>query len=81
MYDIEPRLGETFGVMAFIVVLMGGLGSVHGAALAGVILGVAQNVFATYLGLHMSAAFVFLVFLIVLFLRPQGLFSRKVRIS
>jgi branched-chain amino acid transport system permease protein len=81
IYDIEPRLGETFGVMAFIVVVMGGLGSVHGAALAGLILGVAQNLFATYLGLHLSAAFVFLVFLVVLFLRPQGIFSRRVRVA
>lgn len=81
IYDIEPKLGETFGVMAFIVVVMGGLGSVHGAALAGLVLGVAQNLFATYLGLHMSAAFVFVVFLLVLFLRPQGIFSRKVRVA
>jgi len=81
LYDVEPGIGEAFGIMAFIVVVMGGLGSVFGAALAGLLLGVAQNLFATYFGLHMSLAFVFSLFLLVLFLRPQGLFARKVRVA
>jgi len=81
LYDVEPTVGETFGIMAFIVVVMGGLGSVFGAALAGIILGVSQNLFATYVSIHLSIAFVFVLFLGVMFLRPEGIFARKVRVA
>ncbi|WP_449279959.1 ABC transporter permease subunit, partial [Leucobacter musarum] len=43
LYDVNPSMGEAFGIMAFIVVVLGGLGNVQGAALAGLTLGVVQN--------------------------------------
>jgi branched-chain amino acid transport system permease protein len=81
VYAIHPDVGNTFGVMAFIVVILGGLGSVFGAALAAVIIGVAQNVFATLVSVQMSIAFVFLVFIVIMIARPTGLFGRTARVA
>jgi branched-chain amino acid transport system permease protein len=74
-------MGEQFGVIAFIVVVLGGLGNVQGAAIAGVFLGVTQNIFAVYVSNQLSVAILFLIFLITLLFRPQGIFIRKMRVS
>lgn len=81
IYSIHPDVGESFGIMAFIVVVLGGLGSVFGAAAAALLIGVAQNVFATLVSVQMSTAFVFLVFIVVMIARPTGLFGRTARIA
>jgi branched-chain amino acid transport system permease protein len=81
IYSITPDVGDSFGVMAFILVILGGLGSVFGATLAAVVIGVAQNVFATMVNVEMSTAFVFVVFIIAMIARPQGLFGRSVRLA
>lgn len=81
LYAIQPEIGNTFGVMAFIVVILGGLGSVFGAATAAVIIGVAQSVFATLVSVQMSTAFVFLVFIVLMIAKPNGLFGRTARVA
>jgi len=81
IYDIQPLIGEVFGVMAFIVVVLGGLGNVSGAAVAGVVLGLGQILFATFVSPQMAVAFVFLLFLIILFVRPTGIFGKAARVS
>lgn len=81
IYDVYPLVGEQFGIIAFIVVVLGGLGNVQGAAIAGVFLGVTQNLFAVYVSDQLSTAILFLIFLVTLLFRPQGLFSRKMRVS
>jgi len=81
LYDINPSMGEVFGIMAFIVVVLGGLGNVQGAALGGLVLGVGQNLFASYVSFQMSIAFVFLFFIIILLVRPTGLFGRAARVA
>lgn len=81
IYDIQPTMGELFGIIAFIVVVLGGLGSVQGAAIAGLILGVVQNLFATFVSPQMSTAFLFGIFIVILLFRPQGLFGRAIRVS
>jgi branched-chain amino acid transport system permease protein len=81
IYAIQPDVGDTFGVMAFIVVILGGLGSVFGAAVTAVLIGVGQNVFATMVNVQMSTAFVFLVFIVLMILRPNGLFGRATRVA
>jgi branched-chain amino acid transport system permease protein len=80
-YTIQPDVGDTFGVMAFIVVILGGLGSVFGAAAAAMIIGIAQSVFATMVSVQMSTAFVFAVFIIAMIARPNGLFGRAARVA
>jgi branched-chain amino acid transport system permease protein len=81
IYAIQPDVGDTFGVMAFLVVILGGLGSVFGAAAAAMIVGVAQSVFATMVNVQMSTAFVFLGFIVVMITRPNGLFGRTARVA
>jgi branched-chain amino acid transport system permease protein len=81
IYDIHPLSGEIFGIMAFIVVVLGGLGNVGGAAVAGVVLGLGQILFATFVSPQMAVAFIFLLFLIILFVRPTGIFGKALRVS
>tara|TARA_B110000503_G_C7172235_1_gene424916 strand:- start:8878 stop:9744 length:867 start_codon:yes stop_codon:yes gene_type:complete len=81
IYDIYPLMGEQFGVIAFIVVVLGGLGHVQGAAIAGVFLGVTQNLFAVYVSNQLSVAILFIIFLVTLLFRPQGIFIRRMRVS
>lgn len=81
IYAIQPDVGDTFGVMAFIVVILGGLGSVFGATAAALIIGICQSVFATLVSVQMSTAFVFLVFIVAMIARPNGLFGRSARVA
>jgi len=81
IYFVQPSVGDPFVLMAFITVVLGGLGSVWGAAAAGMMLGVVQNLFATMVNVEMAPTFVFLVFMVIMFFRPYGLFGRAERIS
>lgn len=81
IYFVQPDIGTPFAIMAFIIVVLGGLGSVWGAAVAGLLLGVVQNVFATMVNVEMAPTFVFVVFIIVMLFRPYGLFGSAERIS
>ncbi len=70
------------GLMAFAVVLLGGIDSIGGAVIAGIILGVLQNIAAGYLdplipGGDLASIFPFLVIIIVLIFRPYGLFGLR----
>jgi len=60
---------------------LGGLGNVQGAAIAGLFLGLMQNLFAIYVSNQLSVALLFLIFLVTLLFRPQGLFVRKLRVA
>jgi branched-chain amino acid transport system permease protein len=71
-FSIDPLAGASFGIMSFIAVALGGFGSVLGAALAGLLLGVVQGVAGLYLsGYTLTAALA--IYLLVLVVRPQGL--------
>jgi branched-chain amino acid transport system permease protein len=76
-YPVTPSAGESFLIIAFVTVVLGGLGSVPGAFLAGLIVGVIQELTATYVALDLQNAGIFVLFLLVLLLRPQGLLARK----
>jgi branched-chain amino acid transport system permease protein len=72
---VEPTTGELFNILAFVVVVLGGLGSVYGALLGGLLVGLAEQLGAIYFPGQSSLLTVFIVFVLVLFLRPQGLFG------
>lgn len=65
-------------IKGFVVLNLGGLGSIPGALLAGVIIGVLENLAARYVGASFRDLVVFVVFLGVLLFRPQGMFGRRV---
>lgn len=81
IYFVQPEIGNEFGIMAFIIVVLGGLGNVFGAALAGLLLGIMQNLFATFVNVEMSTTFVFLFFIVVMLVRPYGIFGRSARLA
>lgn len=73
--SLTPTVGEEFTILAFVIVVLGGLGSVSGAVLGGLTVGLVQTVGGLYLPGTGALLLVFLVFVLVLFLRPQGLFG------
>ena len=75
-----PNVGQNFVVVAFLAIVIAGLGSVVGAVFGGLLLGVIQSLTASYLDLDLSTAAIYVLFLAVLLLRPQGLLTRNQRI-
>lgn len=77
-YSISPSIGLGWTLKALIVVVLAGLGSMRGTFFAGILLGVAENSSAFLLGNQYREIVGVVLFLIVLSLRPQGLFGAKV---
>ena len=73
---LEPTTGELFNIIAFVVVVLGGMGKVVGALLGGLLIGLVEQLGGLYLPGQSPLLSVFVVFVLVLFLRPQGLFGR-----
>jgi branched-chain amino acid transport system permease protein len=75
-YPWSPSVGETFGLTAFVVVTLGGFGSVPGAMYAGLIIGLIQALSAFYLGAIYKDIVVYALFAALLWFRPQGLLGK-----
>jgi branched-chain amino acid transport system permease protein len=75
-YPWSPSVGETFGLTAFVVVTLGGFGSVPGAMYAGLIIGLIQALSAFYLGPIYKDIVVYALFAGLLWFRPQGLLGK-----
>jgi branched-chain amino acid transport system permease protein len=73
VYAVSPFLGERPLMMAFIVVILGGMGSIPGAALGGVILGFTESFVGTFYGAAASAFLSFGVVIVLLIVRPWGI--------
>ena len=71
-----PNVGQNFVVVAFLAIVIAGLGNVVGAVFGGLLMGIMQSLTASYFDLDLSTAAIYVVFLAVLLLRPQGLFTR-----
>lgn len=78
-YPVSPTVGFDFIVLMFVVVVLGGLGSVKGALVAGLLIGVIEGVSTVWLPLELQPAVAFVLFLAVVLLRPQGLFGTAQR--
>jgi len=74
---VHPFMGEALLSRAFAVVVLGGLGSVKGALVAGFLLAAVETVGGYFLGGGWSGAIAFVMFVIVLIVQPQGLFGKK----
>lgn len=74
-YPVSPTVGFNFIVLMFVVVVLGGLGSVEGALVAGILIGIIESLSSVWLPLELQPATAFLLFLLVVLLRPQGLFG------
>lgn len=76
-FYVAPDVGESFNIMAFVVVVLGGMGNFLGALLGGFIVGLAESLGAAFLPGSLKQLVVFGLFVIVLLLRPEGLFGGR----
>lgn len=77
IYTLSPQIGGNFIIAAFAVVVLGGLGSVWGAYFGGFIVGITEAFAGYYLDPSLKDAVWFMVFIVVLIIRPSGLFGRE----
>ena len=73
----NASIGVIFTMKALIIVIMGGVGDIRGAVIAAVILGIAETLVATLLDPGLTLAATYILFILTLLLRPQGLFGRS----
>lgn len=78
-FYVAPDVGESFNIMAFVVVVLGGMGNFVGALLGGFIVGLAESLGAVLLPGSLKQLVVFVIFALVLLLRPAGLFGGRGR--
>lgn len=76
IYNFYPTSGSAYLVIAFAVVVIGGMGSTYGTLAAGIIFGLAQVMGAHFFGASAQLLTGYLVLLVMLIIRPQGLFSK-----
>jgi branched-chain amino acid transport system permease protein len=75
-YYIFPQVGSAFTLKAFVVVVLGGMGSVVGAMLGGIIIGVTESLAAVYVDSGLKELVVYVLFLCLLLFRPSGLLGK-----
>jgi branched-chain amino acid transport system permease protein len=76
LYNFYPSSGSSYLIIAFAVVVIGGIGSIYGTLVAGFIFGLAQVVGGYFLGASWQSLLGYVVLLVMLVARPQGLFSK-----
>lgn len=77
--QLSPYTGSMPGIKAFVAAVFGGIGSIPGAMIGGVLLGVIEQLSKAYISSQLSDAIVFLVLIIVLVVRPTGILGKKIR--
>ena len=76
-YYVFPEVGGFFGLLAYVIVALGGFGSIAGAFIAGIIVGVVEVLFGFLIAPAFKYVFVYLIYLIVVIVRPQGLLGAR----
>jgi len=77
LVDVTPPLGPYYTLLAFVIVIVGGLGSMTGALLGGVLIGVSEALAGLFIAPSAKSMFSFGLLILVLLLRPQGLLGKK----
>jgi branched-chain amino acid transport system permease protein len=75
-YSLQPSMGDPFVITAFVVCVLGGLGTVQGALVGGIVYGVLEAFGAQYIGTGLQDAVALVVLLIVLIVRPNGILGK-----
>jgi len=74
-YYVNPSVGNAFVLVAFTIVVLGGMGSVPGALIGALLIGVTESLSGLFLGESLGQIGIFLIFIVVLLMRPSGLFG------
>ena len=74
---VYPNMGYMAGLKAFAAAVLGGIGSLPGALIGGLLVGVSESMAATFLGSTYRDCMAFIILIIVLIVRPNGLFGKK----
>ncbi|WP_198083867.1 branched-chain amino acid ABC transporter permease [Variovorax sp. E3] len=77
IYAVYPTVGVEFVTAAFVIVVLGGLGSLHGALFGGLLIGVIEQASAYFMDSALRQLVYFLLFMVVLAVRPAGLFGQR----
>lgn len=77
VFYVYPNVGDQFTLKAFVMVVLGGMGSIVGAALAGIVLGVVESLTSLYWGNEWALVVDFLLFILVLSFKPAGIFGTE----
>jgi branched-chain amino acid transport system permease protein len=75
-FYVFPSVGTVFGLLAFVAVCMGGFGSLPGAFIAGILIGIIEAMTGYFVAPAMKTVSVYILFILVLWYRPRGLFGR-----
>jgi branched-chain amino acid transport system permease protein len=78
-FYVTPQVGYTFVLVAFTTVVLGGMGSLPGALVAGLLLGVIESLCGLFLGESLGQIGIFIAFILILLFKPSGLFGRRVQ--
>jgi len=76
-YYVNPQVGSGFVLVAFTIVVLGGMGSFVGALVGGLLIGVVESIVGLFLGDSLGQMGIFAIFIAVLLFRPQGLFGAR----
>lgn len=77
IYPVVPTVGFHFALIAFVVVILGGIGNVYGTFLAGLTIGIIDSLAGYYLDTSFKETTYFFILLIILWFRPSGLFAKQ----
>jgi branched-chain amino acid transport system permease protein len=76
-FYVTPQVGYTFVLVAFTTVVLGGMGSLPGALIAGLLLGIIESLCGLFLGESLGQIGIFLAFILILLFKPSGLFGKR----
>lgn len=77
LIDVTPQIGPAYTLLAFVIVIVGGLGSMPGALLGGILIGLSEAMAGLFFVPSAKGMFAFAILVLVLLLRPQGLLGKK----
>ena len=77
MIDVTPPLGPAYTLLAFVIVITGGMGSMPGALLGGVLIGLTEAMAGLFFTPSAKSMFAFAILVLVLLFRPQGIMGKR----